>query len=639
MRCSWLLLTVAFALVGACRPPPLVTFFTAEPFLLAPGESSQLSWSSTDTDKCHLEPLGMDVGVAGAVTVTPAMTTEYVLTCGAATASTTITVSDRIDAFTATPASVTAGDTVVLSWKARAAGCQLDQGIGAVLTSGTRSLRPTATTTFTLVCGSAQQTASVTVGPALPDPLFASQWHLVNTGQGGGVRGEDLHVEFVWAELRGEGVRVAVVDDGVDLGHEDLRANGNTQDSHDYLGNAAVSLAEHGTAVAGIIGARDVNGVGGRGVAPRVELVSYNFLQDNTSAGELDAMVRGMAVNGASNNSWGDADDGTGLLTEPDAMWLMGVQRGTTEGRGGKGVVYLFPSGNGANDRFPDDSNYDGQANSRFVLTIGGLSDDGRRAAYSEPGANVLVTTPAGDRGAHYVFTTDITGNPGYNNGRTAGEPSNANYTSTFDGTSAATPMATGAVALVLQANPELTWRDVRRLLAVTARKNDPTHAGWATNGAGLHVNHDYGFGALDVAAAVSAARSYDAGVPEASFQSPLATPNLAIPDANSTGVSSTITVANSGVRAVDVVEVTVTITHPATGDLELRLVHGGTRSLLHPAHRCMGTCSPINGFVFTSVRHLDEPADGEWRLEVRDAAAQDVGRFVSWKLALFGRP
>ena len=114
----------------------------------------------------------------------------------------------------------------------------------------------------------------------------------------------------------------------------------------------------------------------------------------------------------------------------------------------------------------------------------------------------------------------------------------------------------------------------------------------------------------------------------------------LAIPDNDMTGVSSSIDVAGSGVRQVDFVEVTVTITHPASGDLELVLRHeGGGFSRLHPKHACMGTCSAIDGFTFTSVRHLDEPADGKWTLQVRDVASQDVGRFVSWKLALSGRP
>jgi len=631
-----LVLLLSLAAFGCAQPT--ISFFSAEPAALAPGESSQLSWNSQGTQKCRLEPVGMDVGTAGAVTVSPAATTQYTLTCEKVSTTTTVTVTERISRFTATPSSVTEGDAVELTWASLSNGCRLEPEVGVVPASGTRTVRPAVSTTYVLTCGAAMASAPVTVTPAPMDPFFNAQWHLSNTGQAGGTRGEDLAVQPAWAMTRGEGVRIAVVDDGVDLAHEDLRANALPAESHDYLGNAALALAEHGTAVAGLAAARDFNGVGGRGVAPRAGILSYNFLQDSTSANELDAMVRGMATVGASNNSWGDADDGTGQLTEPDALWLMGVQRGTTEGRGGKGVVYLFPAGNGADGQFPDDANFDGQANSRFVLAIGGVGDDGRRASYSEPGASVLVCAPSGGRADHHLTTTDITGNPGYNNGRTAGEPTNAAYTQTFFGTSAAVPVAAGAVALVLQANPALTWRDVRRLLAVTARRNHPTHPDWTVNGAGHPVNHDYGFGVIDATRAVEAAMHYDAGVAEVSFSSPLRTENVLIPDSNPTGITSSIDVTGSQVRSVDVVEVTVTITHPASGDLDVRLLHGSTRSRLHPNHRC-GPCSDINAFTFSSVRHLDEPGDGRWTLEVRDVAPQDVGRLVSWKLALTGRP
>lgn len=632
-------LIAAVALASACPPPTAIAFFKAEPATVTPGGTSQLSWSSTATGGCRLEPVGLDVGVAGAVSVSPADSTTYTLTCGAAVATTRVEVTARIDSFTATPTSVTAGDMVELAWTSASAGCRLTPPGEDVPASGRRVVRPMASLTYSLSCNATTATANVTVTPALSDPFFAAQWHLLNTGQAGGTRGEDLRVEPLWSELRGEGVRVAVVDDGVDLAHEDLAANANVADSYDYLGNASVTLAEHGTAVAGLIAARDVNGVGGRGVAPRASFVSYNFLQDPTSANELDAMVRGLSTNAVSSNSWGDADDGTGQLTRADALWLMGVERGTREGRGGKGLVYLFPAGNGGDARFPDDSNFDGQANSRFVLAIGGVGDDGRRAGYSEPGANVLAVAPSGDRAAHYLTTTDITGAAGYNSGRTAGELSNPNYTQAFEGTSASTPLAAGVVALVLQANPELTWRDVRRVLALSARGNDPRHPDWSVNGAGLPVNHDYGFGVLDATAAAQLARGYDAGAPEVRYESALAQVNLAIPDGSPTGVSNTLTVSASGVRQVDVVEVTVTITHPVSGELELVLRHGGgASSRLHPAHRC-SPCSAIDGFTFTSVRHLDEPGDGAWTLEVRDGTAQDVGRWVSWRLALSGRP
>lgn len=623
--------------VTSCSEPG-IAFFKAVPERVMPGATSELQFSASGARSCRLEPLGMEVGLAGAVAVTPTNTTEYTLTCGTATATTRVEVATEISSFTATPATVTAGDLVTLSWVAPTVSCRIEPLAVDVAGTGTRLVRPATTTTYTLRCADASRTTSVTVTGAREDPFFASQWHLSNTGQRGGIAGQDINAVSAWSQYRGEGTRVVVVDDGVDLLHEDLSANASLDDSHDYLGNASPALAQHGTAVAGLIGARDVNGVGGRGVAPRTTLVSYNFLQDSTSENELDAMVRDLSKNQISNNSWGDADDGTGQLTFPEALWLMGVERGTREGRGGKGLVYLFPSGNGGDGRFTDDGNFDGQANSRFVLAIGGVSDDGKKTGYSEGGANVLVVTPSGERGNNRLFSTDITGQPGYSSGRTPGEPTNPNYTSTFDGTSAATPVAAGVVALMLQANPALTWRDVRRVLALSGRQNDPAHPDWKRNGAGHLVNHLYGFGVPDAAKATQLAAMYPAGAAEATYSSGLRQVGLAIPDANTTGVSSSVEVTNSGVRQVDFVEATVTISHPASGDLEVVLRHGASTSVLHPSHSCQ-PCSDIAGFTFTSVRHLDEPGDGIWTLEVRDEAAQDLGRLVSWRLNLYGRP
>ncbi|MDX2010150.1 MAG: S8 family serine peptidase [Myxococcaceae bacterium] len=627
--------------------PVSIDFFTAEPMRVVAGASTQLSWSSTGATACRLTPGDLPLSVAGALTVSPATTTDYELRCGNATASVRVEVEPvRIVRFGALPVTASSGDLVTLAWESVGASrCTVTppgrEGPG----SGELVTRVTSTQTFSLDCGGATASTTVAVTPGPGDPLFAQQWHLSNTGQSGGRRGDDVSVEAAWALVRGEGVLVSVVDDGVDLAHEDLVANANLARSHDYLGSATVDLAEHGTAVAGLIGARDENGLGGRGVAPRAAVASFNLLQDSTSANELDAMVRHLDAVQVSNNSWGDADDGTGQLTTADALWLMGVERGTREGRGGRGIVYLFPSGNGADGRYVDDSNFDGQANSRFVFAIGGVSDDGTRAAYAEGGANVLVSAPAGDRGAQYLVTTDVTGTAGYNTGRTAGEPANANYTRTFEGTSASTPLVAGVVALMLQTNPQLTWRDVRRVLARSARRNHPTHPDWSVNGAGLSVNHDYGFGVVNAAAAVQLAREFVAGAPEKAFSSVVAQVNQAIPDASATGVSNVIPVQGSGLSEVDVVEVTLTIEHPHSGDLEVRLEHeGGGFSRLHPQHACQPgpngqpACSRLANVTFTSVRHLDEPGDGRWRLVVRDLAAQDVGRLVSWKVALFGR-
>lgn len=231
-----------------------------------------------------------------------------------------------------------------------------------------------------------------------------------------------MDVAQSWTEgVRGDGVPVAIVDEGVDLAHEDLAQNVATLRSYDYVGSAPVRWAEHGTCVAGLVAARDWNGKGVRGVAPRAAILSYNVLQDLTSTNEKDAMVRGKEYVQVSNNSWGDVDDGTGLVTTSDAQWLEGVREGATTGRGGKGILYFWAAGNGADSPYEDNSNYDGQANRRFVLSISGYGKNGMLAGYAESGANVLVSAPTEGNDLVALTTTDITGRSGYNDGRRRG--------------------------------------------------------------------------------------------------------------------------------------------------------------------------------------------------------------------------
>jgi kexin len=167
--------------------------------------------------------------------------------------------------------------------------------------------------------------------------------------------------------------------------------------------------------------------------------------------------------------------------------------------RDGRGAAASIsgPGGNGGDS--DDNSNYDGYANSLYVIAVAASTNQGVSAWYSEPGANILVNSPS-NGGTLGITTTDRTGSTGY---------SSTEYTSDFGGTSSATPLAAGIVALMLQANPDLTWRDVRAILALTARQNDPSSPGWTTNGAGRPIHYHYGFGRVDAQAAVSAALSW----------------------------------------------------------------------------------------------------------------------------------
>lgn len=478
------------------------------------------------------------------------------------------------------------------------------------------------------------------------DPLFGDQWHLQNTGQNGGIPGEDTNVIPVWSMgLRGEGVRVAVVDEDLEIIHEDLATNVATGLSHNYLDgladpacpNTALTCG-HGTAVAGLVAARDFNDLGVRGAAPRANIVGYNMLQSRSISNEADAMIRNAANVHISTNSWGAPDDAN--LHAAPVAWRDAITTGLSQGRSGHGTVYVWAAGNGA--LAEDNSNYDGYANHRGVNAICAVNDNGVRADYSEPGANLRVCAPsrAMANAGNGISTTDRTGPTGFNI-TGSGNYADTNYSETFTGTSAATPIVAGIVALVLQANPNLGWRDVQLILAQTARRNDPTHPDWIQNGAGHWINHDYGFGVVDANAAVTAALGWTNVGPEITLTQS-ASPQLAIPDNNATGVSDTMTLSGSAISNIEFIEITFSASdHTYAGDLEITLTNEttGTISRLSEPHNCPGLqCTAYDGWAFGTTRHLGEAVDGQWTLKVADRAAIDVGTFQSWSLKFYGR-
>lgn len=194
----------------------------------------------------------------------------------------------------------------------------------------------------------------------------------------------------------------------------------------------------------------------------------------------------------------------------------------------------------------------------------------------------------------------------------------------------------------MLQAKPNLGWRDVRYILATTARMNDPgVINGWTTNVAGHPVNHKYGFGVVDATAAVALATDpgWNNLGPQLSYTTAVKTVGTAIPD-DGTVTSSTITIpANpGGIQQLESVEIIFNASHEYSGDLKVTLTRpGGTESVLAETHFCDGQCSQYNAWVFSSVRYLDEAADGSWSLNVSDGDQSASGTFDSWQLKLYG--
>ena len=468
--------------------------------------------------------------------------------------------------------------------------------------------------------------------PEISDPLYACQWHLNSLGGGA------VNVEAAWAQgVTGEGVNVAIVDDGMYFTHEDLRDNVDTSRNHDYTGSGSIytPLEHHGTHVAGIIAARD-NGIGVRGVAPRATVYGYNLLAGETTAFNVaDAMARNRETTAVSNNSWGPLP-GPGL-GRAGAFWEQAVTFGLDTGYDGKGIFYAFAGGNG--HEFGDNSNLDELANFYGVTAVCAVNDHDTRSGFSEIGANLWVCAPSNDlTDLHQgILTTD-------NSDR---------YFEEFGGTSSSTPVVAGVAALMRGANPDLTWRDLKLILAASARKNDAGNPGWA-DGARMyradyeeryHFNHEYGFGVVDAGAAVDMAKEWTNAPPLQSSSVTSGTISQTIPDAPRVGIPASVTrtlALSSNIGFTEFVEVEVDFQHVSFRDLEIELVSpSGAVSRLAESFDTrsneLGVVPVRGGFRFGSARHLGEDPNGEWQLRVTDRVPGIGGTLASWRLKVYG--
>jgi subtilisin-like proprotein convertase family protein len=471
------------------------------------------------------------------------------------------------------------------------------------------------------------------------DPFFTNQWHLLNTGQFNGNAGADIRVTNTWNTYRGTNIFIAIIDDGVQLNHPDLVSNIDTNLGWDFNGNDNNPSPgvgdDHGTACAGVAAARGNNGIGVSGAAPEARLVAYRLIAGApTDAQEAAAMLTNNAIIQIKSNSWGPSDDGQ-TLEGPGTLMRNALSNACFVGRGGRGTLIFWAGGNGGDA--DDDSNKDGYANSIYTIAIGAVANTGIRSYYSEPGANIVVVAPSsGDNNASVeigIWTTDRTGSEGYNDGTMAGEPSNADYTATFGGTSSACPLAAGVGALMLQANPLLGWRDVQEILIRTATRNHASDPGWRTNGAGIAFNHQYGAGIVNASGAVARALTWTNLGPQRIVTTNNTTIS-AIPDNNAAGVTRTFVLTNT--LRVEHAVVTLSATHPYRGDLHVELISpSAMTSVLARTHGDSG--NNYTNWPFMSVHHWGENAAGTWTVRVSDRAPSDTGTLTAVRLTLYG--
>lgn len=470
------------------------------------------------------------------------------------------------------------------------------------------------------------------------DPLFPDQWHLKNTGQGGGNPGVDANVSAAWDTVRGRGVEIGILDDGIDYTHRDLRGHYDFNNDFDYVngvndGGVKDDDDKHGTSVSGVAAGIGNNTIGVTGAAPEARITSMKILGGSGASqlGIADALSNAPQTIDIYNNSWGPAVGYIADFTSRGQM-LAAIERGARFGRGGLGSIYVFSAGNSGGADHHWDANFMVPNNSPYVITVGAIDNLGEKSEYSQAGANVFIGAPS-NGGSLGIVTTDRPGDKGY-------DPSD--YTFDFGGTSSAAPLVSGVIALMLEANPNLGYRDVQEIIARTAKKVDPTDSDWTTNGAGLHINHKFGFGMINAAAAVNMARTWNNLAPVQSFNY-FAGANLDIPDNDRNGVTSTINVAQNFI--VERVVVTVSAEYPERGDLQISLKSPmGTTSILQPQFNDPDPDTaihtlPFRTWTYTSTRHLGETAQGNWSLNIADLVAGFNGTFNDWSITFYGRP
>ncbi|MBW2262892.1 MAG: S8 family serine peptidase [Deltaproteobacteria bacterium] len=332
------------------------------------------------------------------------------------------------------------------------------------------------------------------------DTFFDAQWHLHNTGlYTGSVEDADVDAPEAWDIVTGAGVIIAVFDTAIDISHEDLDCVAG-YDFVDDDDDPSPELDEpdypHGTAAAGVAAAVGDNALGVAGTAFGAQIMPVRLIGEGIDLSTVFWAFVWAVDNGADvlSNSWSLSANDCPTVPAYGSIWNA-VEYAVTEGRGGLGTAVVFGSGNGACDIADD-----GVAANPDIVVVGASLDDDTLAAYSNFGEYVSVVTPSGPEfgGEHTkVRTTDVMGPDGYPAFR-----GNDNYTGTYWGTSSATPLAAGVIALMIEANPRMTHDQLKTMLEDTADKIDPGFGAYDSDG----VSYYYGHGRVNAHAAVTAA-------------------------------------------------------------------------------------------------------------------------------------
>ncbi|KAF6037540.1 hypothetical protein EB796_004156 [Bugula neritina] len=350
----------------------------------------------------------------------------------------------------------------------------------------------------------------------LNDEHWKDQWYLDNTGQAGGPKFLDINVVPAWQQgYSGLNVSVCVLDDGIEHTHDDLRDNYWAEISTDFNSKVdddpmpnpnQLDRNSHGTRCAGEIAAVANNSICGVGVAFNAKIGGVRILDGPvTDTLEADALLFQNQLIDIYSASWGPRDDGK-TMEGPGKHCAAALEQGVREGRGGKGSIFVWATGNGGFNG--DDCAADGYVSSPYTLSVGSINNYAESTYFMEwcPSTLAVIYTGGyhkrGDAVSNNEFTHPIL--------KIVTTDVRNKCTLNFQGTSSAAPLAAGVMALALEANPSLTWRDLQHIVVVTSKVPNSVEKGWTINGAGLHINDKFGYGAIDAAQMVQVAQTWN---------------------------------------------------------------------------------------------------------------------------------
>lgn len=543
------------------------------------------------------------------------------------------------------------------------------------------------------------------------DPLYRYQWHLENTKQtsfstSSGLLGFDInHASLLSKDINGSGVLIAISDSGIEIDHEDLAANYQTGISKNFQlaapfdGDPVPDFDDdedmHGTAVTGIIAAVAKNSIGGRGVAPSAKFGGFNILANGVTQDLTKILFQMTGPFDIFNYSYG-TEQKFYLPFASDAertAIINAYKTGVTSGRSGKGAIYVKSAGNDyaidfseyevvwedfilGNATFSENNNYP------YTIITAAVNANGESSSYSSPGPNLWISAPGGEYGfdSPAIVTTDFSG---CTKGSSKKESKindfekgvntlnkNCNYTSTMNGTSSAAPNISGVVALMLQANPNLKWRDVKHILASKAAMVDFStdnikhplgtsydltghvyQQGWKKNAANFWFHNYFGFGMVDAEASVEMAKTYNLDLGE--FKDTLnlndgnwlyssGNLNSAIPNNSATGTQNNILVKHNFI--VEAVQIKVNVLHDYVSNLGIELTSpSGTKSIITNINSNVLN-ENLTDTILLSNAFYGEKSSGNWTLKVIDGANKNPdgssgtsGTLVNWSINVYG--